>query len=165
MVNLHPLLFQWMDACTETVSFVRTRVSFAILRSVSLRLRGSRVKWRCGLGFDDGAASTHNHTCTHVHIHTHSYGSVLVKKAEKQFGDKVSNNIHCHLMLPLKYQGHGKRSIALHFSTHTRTHICTHAHVYTFIHTCTHNQYVPVQKWCLNKCTKKGNTLAKIKMY
>ena len=36
--------------------FVRTRLSFAILRSASLCLRGSRVQWQCGLGFDDGAA-------------------------------------------------------------------------------------------------------------
>ena len=40
---------------SETVNFVRTRLSFATLRSASLFLDGSRV----GLGFDDGADSLH----------------------------------------------------------------------------------------------------------
>ena len=78
VVNLHPLLFQflysyieanhfikciaaslaikWEKSYSETVGFVRTRLSFAILRSASLCLQGSRVKWRCGLGFEYGAA-------------------------------------------------------------------------------------------------------------
>ena len=50
------LAMKWEKSYSETVSFVRMRLSFAILRSASLCLRGSRVKWRCGLGFDDGAA-------------------------------------------------------------------------------------------------------------
>ena len=49
------LATKWEKSYSETVSFVRTRLSFAILRSASLCLRGSRVKWRCGLGFDNGA--------------------------------------------------------------------------------------------------------------
>ena len=50
------LATKWEKSYSETVSFVRTRLSFAVLRSASLCLRSSRVKWRCGLGFDDGAA-------------------------------------------------------------------------------------------------------------
>ena len=50
------LAIKWEKSYSETVGFVRTRLSFAILRSASLCLRGSRVKWRCGLGFDDGEA-------------------------------------------------------------------------------------------------------------
>ena len=50
------LAIKWENSYSETVGFVRTRLSFAILRSASLCLRGSRVKWRCGLGFDDGAS-------------------------------------------------------------------------------------------------------------
>ena len=50
------LAMKWEKSYSETVSFVRMRLSFAILRSTSPCLRGSRVKWRCGLGFDDGAA-------------------------------------------------------------------------------------------------------------
>ena len=46
---------KWEKSYSDTVSFVRMRLSFAILRSASLCLRGSRVKWRCGLGFEDGA--------------------------------------------------------------------------------------------------------------
>ena len=50
------LVTKWEKSYSETVSFVGTRLSFAVLRSASLCLRGSRVKWRCSLGFDDGAA-------------------------------------------------------------------------------------------------------------
>ena len=50
------LAMKWEKSYLETVSFVRTRLSFSILRSASLCLHGSRVKWRCGLGFDDEAA-------------------------------------------------------------------------------------------------------------
>ena len=31
-------------------------IVFALVRASSLCLRGSRVKWRSGLGFDDGAS-------------------------------------------------------------------------------------------------------------
>ena len=41
---------KWEKYYSETVHFVRTRLSFAILISASLCLRGSRVKWQCGLG-------------------------------------------------------------------------------------------------------------------
>ena len=50
------LAMKWEKSYSETVSFVRTRLSFALLRSASLCLRGSIVKWQCGLGFDYGAA-------------------------------------------------------------------------------------------------------------
>ena len=50
------LAMKWEESYSETVGFVRPRQSFAILRSASLCLRGSRVEWRCSLGFDDGVA-------------------------------------------------------------------------------------------------------------
>ena len=40
---------------SQTCGYVRARLAFAILRATSLCLRGSRVKWRSGLGMDDGA--------------------------------------------------------------------------------------------------------------
>ena len=51
---------------TVTCSFVKTRLLFAVLRSASLCLEGSRVKWRCGIGFDDGAATLTKVTFYHV---------------------------------------------------------------------------------------------------
>ena len=86
---------------------------------------------------------THIHTYPHMHthahvytyIHTQSYGSVLVKKAELQFGDKVSNNIHCHLPMPLKYQGHWKVFYCFSTYTHTYTHTYIHTHIHTHMHT------------------------------
>ncbi|KAL5473657.1 hypothetical protein EMCRGX_G028166 [Ephydatia muelleri] len=38
-----------------TSSYIRSWLAFAGVRAVSLCLRGSRTKWRSGLGFDDGA--------------------------------------------------------------------------------------------------------------
>ncbi|KAL5467466.1 hypothetical protein EMCRGX_G031692 [Ephydatia muelleri] len=40
---------------SQTCGYVRARLAFAIIRATSLCLRGSRVKWRSGLGMDDGA--------------------------------------------------------------------------------------------------------------
>ena len=40
----------------QTCGYIRARLSFAIIRAASLCLRGSRVKWRSGLGFEGGAA-------------------------------------------------------------------------------------------------------------
>ena len=40
----------------QTCGYIRARLSFAIIRAASLCLRGSRVKWRSGLGFEDGAS-------------------------------------------------------------------------------------------------------------
>ena len=45
---------KWGKSYSETMGWVRTRMSFAILRSSILCLRGSRTKWRC-LGLEDGA--------------------------------------------------------------------------------------------------------------
>ena len=46
---------KWDKAYSITSSYVRSRLAFAGVRAVSLCLRGSRTKWRSGLGFDDGA--------------------------------------------------------------------------------------------------------------
>jgi len=35
--------------------WLQTRLSFAILRAANQCVRGSRVKWRSGVGMDDGA--------------------------------------------------------------------------------------------------------------
>ena len=47
---------KWEKSYAETCAFVRARLLFALVRVSSLCLRGSRVKWRSGLGFDDGAS-------------------------------------------------------------------------------------------------------------
>ena len=39
----------------EVAGWVRTRLSFAILRATNLCLRGPRTKWRSGAAMDDGA--------------------------------------------------------------------------------------------------------------
>ena len=49
---------KWDKSYSETCAFVRARLLFALVRASSLCLRGSRVKWRSGLGFDDGASLT-----------------------------------------------------------------------------------------------------------
>ena len=46
---------KWDKAYSITSSYVRSQLAFAGVRSVSLCLRGSRTKWRSGLGFEDGA--------------------------------------------------------------------------------------------------------------
>jgi hypothetical protein len=45
---------KWQRSFSETSTWVRTRLSFAILRATSHCIRGSRTKWR-SLGFEDGA--------------------------------------------------------------------------------------------------------------
>ena len=47
---------KWKKSYAQTCGYIRARLSFAIIRAASLCLRGSRVKWRSGLGFEDGAA-------------------------------------------------------------------------------------------------------------
>ena len=49
------LACKWEKPFSEVVAYVRARLLFASVRSASLCLRGSRVKWRSGLGFEDGA--------------------------------------------------------------------------------------------------------------
>ena len=46
---------KWDKAYSITSSYIRSRLAFAGVRAVSLCIRGSRTKWRSGLGFDDGA--------------------------------------------------------------------------------------------------------------
>eukprot|EP00731_Ephydatia_muelleri_P016468 Em0009g892a len=46
---------KWDKVYSITSSYIRSRLAFAGVRAVSLCLRGSRTKWRSGLGFDDGA--------------------------------------------------------------------------------------------------------------
>ena len=43
---------KWDKSYAETCAFVTARLLFAMVRASSLCLRGSRVKWRSGLGFD-----------------------------------------------------------------------------------------------------------------
>ena len=45
-----------IESYAETCAFVRAGLLFALVRASSLCLRGSRIKWRSGLGFDDGAS-------------------------------------------------------------------------------------------------------------
>ena len=47
---------KWKKSYAQTCGYIRARLSFAIIRAASLCLRGSRVKWRNGLGFEDGVA-------------------------------------------------------------------------------------------------------------
>ena len=44
---------KWEKSYAERCAFVRARLLFVLVRAPSLCLRGSRVKWRSGLGFDD----------------------------------------------------------------------------------------------------------------
>ena len=37
------------------MGWVRATMSFSIVRATNLCLRGSRVKWRSGVGMEDGA--------------------------------------------------------------------------------------------------------------
>ena len=54
------LSFKWDKAFSIASSYVRSRLAFAGVRGVSLCLRGSSIKWRSGLGFDDGASLAHS---------------------------------------------------------------------------------------------------------
>ena len=46
---------KWDKAHSITSSYIRSWLAFAGVRAVSLYRRGSRIKWRSGLGFDDSA--------------------------------------------------------------------------------------------------------------
>ena len=46
---------KWEKSYSEVMGWIRARMSFAIVRTSVLCLRGSRTKWRC-LGLEDGAA-------------------------------------------------------------------------------------------------------------
>ena len=47
---------KWKKSYAQTCGYIRARISFAIIRAASLCLKGSRVKWRSGLGFEGGAS-------------------------------------------------------------------------------------------------------------
>ena len=50
----HCYIEGWILSYVQTCGHIRARLLFAIIRAASLYLRGSRVKWRSGLGFEDG---------------------------------------------------------------------------------------------------------------
>ena len=45
---------RWEKSFSDVLAFVHSRLQFASVCSASMCLRGSRIKWRRGLGFDDG---------------------------------------------------------------------------------------------------------------
>ena len=49
------LASRWEKSFSDVLAFVHYRLQFASVCSASMCLRGSRIKWRSGLGFDDGA--------------------------------------------------------------------------------------------------------------
>ena len=49
------LAHKWENFNSEVLEWMRARLSFAILRATNLCLRGSRTRWRCAIGLDDGA--------------------------------------------------------------------------------------------------------------
>ena len=49
------LASKWEKSFSDVLAFVHCRLQFASVRSASMCLRGSRIKWKSGLGFDDGA--------------------------------------------------------------------------------------------------------------
>ena len=49
------LASKWEQSFSEVLAYVCSRHLFRSIRSASLCLRGSRLKWRSGLGFEDGA--------------------------------------------------------------------------------------------------------------
>ena len=49
------LASRWEKPLSDVLTYVCSRLLFASVRSASMCLRGSRIKWRSGLGFDDGA--------------------------------------------------------------------------------------------------------------
>ena len=49
------LASRWEKPFPDVLAFFRSRILFALVRFASMCLRGSRIKWRSGLGFDDGA--------------------------------------------------------------------------------------------------------------
>ena len=46
---------KWGKPYGKVMGWVRTRLSFAILRATNRCVRGSRVMWRTGIGMEDGA--------------------------------------------------------------------------------------------------------------
>ena len=48
------LASRWEKPFSDVLAVVHSRLQFASVCSASMCLRGSRIKWRSGLGFDDG---------------------------------------------------------------------------------------------------------------
>ncbi len=48
------LAVKWDSSYGEMMGWLRSRLSFAVLRSAIVCIRGNRSKWRC-LGLEDGA--------------------------------------------------------------------------------------------------------------
>ena len=48
------LASRWEKPFSDILTFVHSQLQFASMRSASIYLRGFRIKWRSGLGFDDG---------------------------------------------------------------------------------------------------------------
>ena len=46
---------RWSKPYSEVMGWLQTRLSFAILRATNRCVRGSRAKWRSGVGMDNGA--------------------------------------------------------------------------------------------------------------
>ena len=49
------LASSWGKSYAVVMGWVQARMSFAILKATNLCVRGSRTKWRSGIGMDDGA--------------------------------------------------------------------------------------------------------------
>ena len=49
------LSLNWRKPYSEVMGWIQTRLSFAILRATNRCVRGSRLKWRSGVGTNDGA--------------------------------------------------------------------------------------------------------------
>ena len=63
------LAHKWEKPYSQTCRYVRARLAFAIIRATSLCLRGSGVKWRSGLGMDDGAPLYSDCSCIAAYIY------------------------------------------------------------------------------------------------
>ena len=62
---------------SQTCGYVRARQAFAIIRATSLCLRGSRVKWRSGLGMDGGAPLNSILYIAHAYVYWKNYCKFL----------------------------------------------------------------------------------------
>ena len=49
------LAIKWQRSYSEVMGWLQVKMSFAILRATNRCIQGSRLKWRSGLGMDDGA--------------------------------------------------------------------------------------------------------------
>ena len=49
------LTMRWQKPYSEVMGWVQARMSFATLRATNRCIRGSRLRWRSGLGMDEGA--------------------------------------------------------------------------------------------------------------